>query len=469
MKRNNIKLYLLTAVMGLLPTQTVFGQFKAYDSVSNFDKYGYAQVSNNIDETNCLMGLIDKSGKEIIPLRNYSYIEVCTSDLVVVTEASDDLENEMKALYSISAKKQITPMIFCDVHTFVDGEAIAETENGNVVINSQGKVIRKLNLPDPIVMGDGFIRVDTGEDEVMFYNSKGEQISKTIFRNAYIFDDFFVEPINGWLQVWLPETDEFSKELSYFLSNKGELLSVREYEEKVGKAFSTNDYIVSYGGEDPGVLHFGEGKYHVSYDKEMNEFIVLPTYGEALFHFKADDCHNGISDDRVFVKRKGKWGCLDMKGNEVIKCTYDDVCSVFSEGLALVRDNNSYWFIDTNGKKVIDYTEMFANYEFRIEPNGNYVSTSSFEDGLAPFKKNKRVGFINKKGEIVIPAQYMKVGPFKNGFAVVEDINSRKCGMIDKSGKSVIPCEYETCSYGKEGFSIVTLSNNKQTFIKLPL
>ena len=45
-------------------------------------------------------------------------------------------------------------------------------------------------------------------------------------------------------------------------------------------------------------------------------------------------------------------------------------------------------------------------------------------------------GFINKKGELVIEANYSQVGPFINGIAEVYTLDHKKI-KIDKTGKEV--------------------------------
>lgn len=73
-----------------------------------------------------------------------------------------------------------------------------------------------------------------------------------------------------------------------------------------------------------------------------------------------------------------------------------------------------------------------------------------FNDGLIRVSRNRKMGYANYKGEIIIPCQYAYVGWFKNGTAEVtmeareyydlDDhlrIESDSWFMIDKSGKRV--------------------------------
>ncbi|MDE7413690.1 MAG: WG repeat-containing protein, partial [Muribaculaceae bacterium] len=57
-----------------------------------------------------------------------------------------------------------------------------------------------------------------------------------------------------------------------------------------------------------------------------------------------------------------------------------------------------------------------------------------FSDGLAPVKIGGKKGFIDKSGELVIPAKYDDAWNFSDGLALVKI--GGKWGYIDKSGRS---------------------------------
>lgn len=59
-----------------------------------------------------------------------------------------------------------------------------------------------------------------------------------------------------------------------------------------------------------------------------------------------------------------------------------------------------------------------------------------FSEGMAAVRKDGKFGFINIKGKLVIPCQYLYVGPFKEGLAcVVKDENDMNVSFIDTAGK----------------------------------
>ena len=92
-----------------------------------------------------------------------------------------------------------------------------------------------------------------------------------------------------------------------------------------------------------------------------------------------------------------------------------------------------------------------------------YDHIDSFDEGLARVKVNDKWGFIDKKGKEVIPLQYDRVDFFNGGLAKVT-LNG-KTGFINKAGKEVIPLQYDDAYYiFEEGLARVEM-NGKWGFI----
>jgi hypothetical protein len=152
-------------------------------------------------------------------------------------------------------------------------------------------------------------------------------------------------------------------------------------------------------------------------------------------------------DKTVLLRQNGKWGFIDKTGNYVIEPRFDAIDN-FSEGLAPVKINDEYgidkWgFIDKNGYPIID---------------PKFEDAGKFQDGLAPIMLDNKVGYINKKGEIVIKPQFGERrfpndGVFCEGMARV-NIND-KIGFINKQGKLVVKPVYIDVENFSEGFAKV--------------
>ena len=101
---------------------------------------------------------------------------------------------------------------------------------------------------------------------------------------------------------------------------------------------------------------------------------------------------------------------------------------IYQGGLALTlkKGSKQYGFIDERGQEVIPFI---------------YDEASSFSEGLAPVRKDFKAGFIDKTGKEVIALEYDETYPFSEGLAPVW--KDGKAGFIDKTGKEVIPLIYD--------------------------
>jgi hypothetical protein len=85
-----------------------------------------------------------------------------------------------------------------------------------------------------------------------------------------------------------------------------------------------------------------------------------------------------------------------------------------------------------------------------------YSKLYPFVNGLARAEEKYYVGFINEKGEEVIPLQYGNVFDyFEHGVAIIYNKGSismyDKYGLIDRNGKEIIPTTYSSIFYAGNG------------------
>jgi len=134
------------------------------------------------------------------------------------------------------------------------------------------------------------------------------------------------------------------------------------------------------------------------------------------------------------------WGYINEKGELKIPYKYF-YAENFSEGLAFVFENSSEYsqlhshYINTKGEIVIDLKDMKELQKFDMW--GTYMFDKQkfdFNEDLAPFEDSqKKWGFIDKTGKIVIPCQYDEVGKFSEDLAYAI-IHGRMTGYIGKDG-----------------------------------
>lgn len=189
-----------------------------------------------------------------------------------------------------------------------------------------------------------------------------------------------------------------------------------------------------------GASHFKESLCAVKQNDKLGfinrvgTFIIEPQY-EKGYHFE-----NGCAK----VMLSGKWGLINKVGKVLIPFTKGSPDSVEEPHDGLIRrhdDSSQYWwFIDTFGNVVIN--------KFKC----SWVD--DFSDGLAEIRDGDgRTGYINTKGELVIPFMVGNGGRFHNKRAVF--IVDQKYGVIDENGNFIVYPKYDLIYDYKNGYAVV--------------
>ena len=160
---------------------------------------------------------------------------------------------------------------------------------------------------------------------------------------------------------------------------------VIEQNSLVNEAENTGDPLLKLSDSEIEDFEDGDGK--CGYKLKSTGEVIIPAKYDATWNFREGLAH---------VRLNGKFGFIDKTGKEVIPLKYD-IVDFFNEGLAPValgaveNLNGKYGFIDKDGNEVIPIKYDFA---------------SAFNEGLAVVELNKKIGFIDKADRVVIPLKY---------------------------------------------------------------
>ena len=192
----------------------------------------------------------------------------------------------------------------------------------------------------------------------------------------------------------------------------------------------------------------------------IEEVLPKKTYAKVISMY--DHVNDYFSEGTCVVKSDGKYGVIDMKGKEIIPCTYDRIYNC-SDGMFLFyKDKETGWgqlygFLDKAGNVTIE---------------AQYDDAASFSDGLALVAKDAKDSWrddyacINKKGEIVVDFKtYTKMESFSEGLAAVNIDNDNKdvWGFINTKGEVVIAPVYGHAYSFSDGVAIV--GKNDKEFV----
>ena len=130
---------------------------------------------------------------------------------------------------------------------------------------------------------------------------------------------------------------------------------------------------------------------------------------------------------RLIIVKKGKlWGAYNNNIESVIPIDYD---------IILLRDNNRI-----RVKKNNQWSWMYLMGDGNVYGLEQYSAVDVFNEGLALVKRNGKFGYINDAMEEVIPCIYDKADSFMHGIAIVE--YGKKTGALNTKGELVIPLDY---------------------------
>jgi hypothetical protein len=323
---------------------------------------------------------------------------------------------------------QIQPK-FKVAKNFSDDLAAVMSNNKWGYINRQGEWVIQPTFKKAKYFNSGIAVVLDGRDWI-YINKKGKQVLKNVDTD-HLFD--FSE---GFAKIR-------KRGKLGFINTSGEIIVEPKFE--VAKDF-VNGYSKIIHKDDFGIIDT-TGKYLL---KPEYTFVPNFIYDNSKVSVKKNGTPGVIVDgkfkpiedsNRIWafpknsnlarVYKKGRFGFVNDKGIWVIEPTFKDA-KEFSNGLAPVY-NKKWGYINTSGELVIPY---------------QFDQAETFsEDGFAPVLVKGRWGFINAKGKMVVEPKYeillergaffvkfsnLKKG-FNNGLARVKF--KRKWGFVNSKGE----------------------------------
>lgn len=144
-----------------------------------------------------------------------------------------------------------------------------------------------------------------------------------------------------------------------------------------------------------------------------------------------------LNDDLVAIKEDD--GNITIKNTQTGEVTAEKIKFDWTSS----SPNDSLGVFCTDKKR-----GYYNSYTGKIVIPAQYRRAWVFSEGLAAVQKNGMIGFINRKGDVVIPFRYPYHGNplssfvFDNGHCIVADTTG-KCGVINKKGEWIIQPKYD--------------------------
>jgi hypothetical protein len=179
-------------------------------------------------------------------------------------------------------------------------------------------------------------------------------------------------------------------------------------------------------------------------------FGLIDLEGREVVAAAYDNMH-AVHEGRAAAMVKGRWGFVDLQGQEVIPFRYSAVHEEgFFQGRAAVLYRDEWIFIDRQGQE-------------NLQMKGPYGNLGVLSDGLISaclVDEYRQIlyGYLDHKGNQVIPFQFDLADAFSDGFAVVGKrsslrnsvIRKLRYGVIDRKGKLILPLVVENSGLARQ-------------------
>lgn len=252
---------------------------------------------------------------------------------------------------------------------------------------------------------------------------------------------------------------------TYWINNDGKTI----HQEK-GNFFPINDY------------YYEDEKYYYHFNIEQNQFNKVIDY-YAISKINNQYVATQTDEDMPYVildkNRKQAFNTtffdieIDQNSTRAYS-TNDDILlfseqaeqakwfknlslfSAFEHGYAVIKQNGLYGFVNEKGETIIP-----AQYEEVEELDHMYDRTA--QDHLFAVAKNNLWGFVNENNQLVIPFQYQEVENFSYGIALVKN-QKGEIALINTQNKAITTFEHSSMQSISANFGKITYSINNNRY-----
>ena len=307
---------------------------------------------------------------------------------------------------------------FADARSFSEGFAAVRLPNqGYGFIDKSGKPICKPQYEEVGDFKEGFARVKF-QGKWGYIDKTGKEVIYPQFTSAYDFSE-------GVAAV--------SKFVNYHYTEYGFINNQGEYSFPAGKIKNVT-YIIKGDFVNGFALIEGDVNHSLAYGLDYGGLGYISNDGKAKVKGGFRELYN-YSDNGLARAQKSvghKYGFINAKQQWAINPIFDDAGD-FIEGLARVKINSNWGFINQSGDVVIN--KNILNSKTEIQTSAPFDAVSDFSDGLAIVQTRQKLGYIDKSGNWVIQPELLGAKPFVNGIARVKLPDRKGWNYIDKSGK----------------------------------
>ncbi len=427
-------------------------------------------------------GYIDKKGVKVVPAK-YSWGKMFTNGFA-------EVQNNMMTGIIDETGKEIIPTIYDRVEIVKNGKTVYfEITKGDIrdpgssrgITNTKGELLIPLGE-------DNFTIYSSSIDNIFLVESKSKKGYQLYELGKGLYGQRF-EDFSGLFNEGLMCVKKKYRDNKYgFINTAGELVIPFKYSS--GRFYGG---VVNVSDEKLGSIALDKTGAIVArkYDKTLNTFEGLTQYSlngligfiDVQGNYITQPEYNKVNDFKegmAVVKKGNKYGALNTAGTLAVPLQYDDIAN-FSEGVAKVEVNKKCGYVDMQGKEIIpvecDVCGTFIDGLAPVQKQGKfgfinregktvipfiYESATNFSEEVAFVKLNGLYGLINTSGMVLISPRFTEAKSFAEGLAAVKDGDS--WGFIDHAGNVVLPFKYTAVrSFKPTGIAEVSFGEKYKT------
>lgn len=196
-------------------------------------------------------------------------------------------------------------------------------------------------------------------------------------------------------------------------------------------------------------VNYSDGTYKSKAVNSKNEQLYTSYNSvEALSNY---DQNNNIwyEDNVLKVEKDGKYGLINLDGNEILACQYDKIETIKgAKNSILVQKDNSYGLVNTSGNIIIDanYAEISA-------------LTTDYTNGYIVKNADGKFGIMGINKEQILDFKYSDIKHvFGNDMYIVKEDDTWK--IVNKAGDKNIEINYSDIK-SIDGENLVVVNNGK--------
>ena len=384
---------------GLINAQGEWVLEPKYDDIDHlrgFDVFRFHRaVATRYQDGQMYSALIDRAGKEIIPLTQGVLSPIFNSKPVyalTVFDSTDDTHIQM-GIYDGDGRAVMpvqNQLIVADDHGEI--AKVCRADKGCALFDSDIRFITDWMADDQdstLYYGDGLIAVKQ-HGKYGYIDTEGKSIIKPMYNDVRAF-------VQGVAAVQLGD--------AWHLIDKNNQPISKPYDNLI--RYDDRLYIAKKSGKYGMIDHDGK--------------VVQP-----LIY---DDIKNHIAGDGLLaVKRHGLWGFMDRDAKIIIEPQYQAV-NYFADGLAAVKKNHQWGFINLHNQTVIDFI-----YDEPLEDRNllEFSQAYAVTDGVIAVVKGGKWGIIDTQGVAKTDVIYDEIALITKHFITV--VKDGKTSDITRDG-----------------------------------